>query len=408
MTMTCRQTTSHTDGPPSAVRSSAVLSPVSLRCLAPVVALAAAMSTACAPQAADRAGTSHRVAVQPRLVMDGLVDLERGDAGRIVLQDVMFHAPTVTDGERDILATDAANPRALIFRYLLGANDGFGDALGGVRSWVVTDGAQLSVGFSALAQSDVAPLSQQTGLDLAPLANYTAVIRGSLTVKASTTVRYAHNAPDAATGDTDMQQGETDPDTSPAHGASAPQDDADGDDCGDSDPDTSPADQGGDADTPDADAKESDPDTSPAHSGGDVKESDPDTSPADAAGRDDDPNSANTPSAARHSSARKQLAVQSETVVPFTLVVTTPFAVEHAIDDVDLSAVDLSDAVVPLELHVAMDELFTAEQVALIARAAHPVVDVSGGLRLHIKLNTNAAARALRDSARERVSTYRR
>src|SRR6185437_17037349 len=118
--------------------------------------LAVCTGCAIAEQDASVASGPRTLAVEPRLVMDGLPALK----DKVFVDQVLFHVPTVTErsGDRilsDVLASDARDEGPLFFRYDAASADPFGDILGGERNWELDAASgQLVFGFEPFAQRD--------------------------------------------------------------------------------------------------------------------------------------------------------------------------------------------------------------------------------------------------------------
>lgn len=350
-------------------------------------AACAAIASGCLAPAPEAAvSDAHAVAVEPRVVMDGAVELGQRAGGRILVDEVLFHAPAV--GERrggklaDVLATDPEGAAPLLFRYDIASNDGFGDVLGGERSWVLhggDDDSALEFSFApfALEDSARARLEDAAGVYLGDLVGHTAYVHGYVAMSAQ------------GTGFGNECDG--DPDGNPA-------------DCerADGDPDGNPA-----GPTPENDG---DPDGNPAKprsSQHDFQSSDDGAAEADPADGDPDGNPAKP---GHHGFGDEELTVQgtpfddehvNTTRVPFVLLLDSAFALQVPVAellDVELDAE--RDEVLPIDLHVSLAELFTVEQVgALVEQAAHQrrgavVMQVSGTTALGIDVRTAGVRRA--------------
>ena len=288
-----------------------------------LVACVAALGSAClAPAPVDDHGGERRVAVEPRMVMDGAIELGQRAHDRIVVDEVIFHAPTVrqhTGGsDRDVLATDAIHTGPLLFRYDIGSSDGFGDVLGGARTWVLHDGdehASLEFSFSPFTAGARAreALESSTGVLLDELAGHTAFVHGYVMMSAQA----------SGFGGTEC---DGDPDGNPA-------------DCrrADGDPDGNPA-----GPEPESDG---DPDGNPAR-------------PGTRRGLAEDTDDVEL----RHARA-------TTTAVPFLLVLSTPFTLRVPLEQL-LGADVEGDEVLPLDLHLSLAELFSAERVGAIEDVA--------------------------------------
>lgn len=343
--------------------------------VAAVLSLAALVPgvTSCAP--AERADPAPRtIAVQPRVVMDGSVELHaRGE--RIVIDEVLFHAPAVTlqeDGRLlgSVLEGDERGP--LLFRYDV-TSDGFGDVLGGERRWfldpVVHGLSDLVFGFQPF-QPDAATLDHleaQTGVPLGALDGHTAAVHGYLLTSATSEATSSGFGNDC----------DGDPDGNPAlcPAANAPHGERI-DDRNDGDPDGNPSRPTGGTEG----ESDGDPDGNPSKpkTNGDVADGDPDGNPVkpspvgdEPLDRDPDGNPARTedddgsakstgqshdePDAPRGASPPR-----GQQRVPFILVLnhelSLPVPVASLFND-ELAP----DEVLPIDLHVRIDELITEE-----------------------------------------------
>ena len=314
-----------------------------------VLALIAPGAAACAageqdtPVAADG---SRRIWVEPRVVMDGLVALAQR-ADRVVVDEVLFHAPTVTQraGDHviaDVLGSDAKNASPLLFRYQVSSEDGFGDVLGGERHWTISgrqDGGSrgdLVFGFEPFSQGDalLERLEGETGVDLHELSGHTAVVHGYVLSQAAPTTSHS---PNTLTGFANQEQGKKadgDPDGNPADG----------------DPDGNPAHP--------KTGQDGDPDGNPAHPGGDKQDGDPDGNPSTGtdghgSGKHLDHGFSNGGAVGVHEQG-------SWTPTPFFLVLNETFGLRVPVDGVFDDVIGL-DQEQPIDLHVALDELLTDE-----------------------------------------------
>jgi hypothetical protein len=384
---------------------------MSTRSLLCVLALCtAAMAVGCAQDEREQeAAQAASVTVHPRLVMDGLVDLAAREHGHVQVTEVVFHAPEVA--REDSLGVEPlVGPGIednLVFRYAIGANDGLGAILGGERQWRLGQDGELAFQFAPAEQGAVDALSLSTGVDLGALVGQTAFVRGTIAVERAAVRGFACGAdldgdPDTSPADCGGfdDEADSDPDTSPADEAdgdpdTSPADEADssadaagssadaagGDDEADSDPDTAPADS--DPDTAPAD---SDPDTAPA-------DSDPDTSPArsdemSAARRRDDAFSARP--TVRLEDAR------TVTHVPFLLVIKDSFSLHRPVAELRVEELSPGE-VLPIDLRVDMDALFSPQQIEALDRVAQgaglsTTVVVEGSVDGAVRLELDAKA----------------
>lgn len=300
---------------------------------------------------------SRVVAVQPRVIVDGMVELGAVAAGvadaSLVVDEVLFHAPAVrvVQGENTVDNLLGADD-PLLFRYEAASTDGFGDVVGGERRWTLSDAhanGDLIVGFEPLRATD---RLEDTGVDLEALAGHTATVHGFMLM----------SSPDAAgLGDDDC---EGDPDGNPAACEQSSNEDSEGD------PDGNPAE--GD---PDGNPAEGDPDGNPAK--GDEAEGDPDGNPADG---DPDGNPAEGREALSERDGEvvqrrqaQQVRVQDDRVlrerVPFLLVLNRSFSLRVPVAGLFEDVLD-ADEVRPLELRVPLHELLSEEVVAFLAEKA--------------------------------------
>lgn len=308
---------------------------------------------------------SRTLAVQPRVVVDGMVELaavaESATDASLMVDEVLFHAPNVhvQDGKvrNELLTSD--DP--LLFRYEAASSDGFGDVVGGERQWRIHDehvDGDLIVGFAPLSSTD---LLRETGVDLDALAGHTATVHGYMLM----------SVPDAAGLGDDACEG--DPDGNPA--ACNPTASDDGEE-NDGDPDGNPSE--GD---PDGNPAEGDPDGNPAKGTSDEAEGDPDGNPADG---DPDGNPSEGPEVEgqrqgeivrREAGAgvAPALSASDQRVprqrVPFLLVLNSAFSLRVPVAGLFEDAL-ADDEVRPLELHVRLDELLSGEVLAFLAKKA--------------------------------------
>jgi hypothetical protein len=292
------------------------------------------------------------VPVQPRVVMDGMIELGVRADDRIVIDEVLLHAPAATlasaAGPRDLLAGDGRG--ALLFRYDIASTDGFGDVLGGPREWQLSDG-ELSFGFRPLsmARHEVQELEESTGVALDSLVDRTAIVHGFVLAAAEST---GFGRPT-----------DGDPDGNPAKPGGGMQDDGD--------PDGNPAkpeDDESEGD-PDANPADGDPDGNPAKPGGGSGDGDPDGNPAwdeqhraPQRAQSDTRTPSNTALAPRGPRTTRER-------VPFLLVVNAPFDLTLPVSTSDVARLEPGE-VLPLELHVALHELFSPERVAALEEQA--------------------------------------
>ncbi len=337
-----------------------------------VVVCSVVATTAClAPTPECVAAHALTVAVEPRVVMDGAVELGQRAVDSIIVDEVIFHAPSVlqrdtTAGARDVLGTDPDNTAPLLFRYDIASNDGFGDVLGGARTWVIQEGgndgdAALEFGFApfALDGSARAQLEDATGVSLVDLVGHTAYVHGYVLMSAQADGYGTECDGDPDGNPADCKRADGDPDGNPA----GPTPESDGDPDGnpadpkpasDGDPDGNPAtprsSESDDADTGEAD------DASPA-------DGDPDGNPAKPAGRRGFGQDVAVDGSQR---GGEHL---TTTPVPFLVLLNAPFAMSVPVAqllDADVSGGE----VLPIDLHVSLSELFSTERVGALKDVA--------------------------------------
>lgn len=316
--------------------------------------LVGAMTIACGTEA-ELTG-SRAIAVQPRVVVDGMVELGAVAAGvadaSLIIDEVLFHAPTVEVREGETVVDDLlAAEDPLLFRYDASSSDGFGDVVGGERRWIVseqnTDG-DLFVGFAPLAVTDQLV---STGVDLTGLTGHTATVHGYMLM----------SAPDAAGLSNSACEG--DPDGNPAACAESGGENSEGD------PDGNPSE--GD---PDGNPAEGDPNGNPAK--GDAAEGDPDGNPAEG-DPDGNPSEEEVEGRREGESLRQELGENVRVTdgrvlrerVPFLLVMNRSFSLRVPVAGL-FENVLAEDEVRPLELHVRLDELLSEEVLAFLAKKA--------------------------------------
>lgn len=305
-------------------------------------------------------GAPRTLAVQPRVIVDGMVELSAVAGSRVVVDEVLFHAPIVTVRQPDGLVASllAADDGPLLFRYDASSSDGFGDVLGGERRWTVRDvDGELAVGFAPLdARLPVmTELEHDTGVKLADLRGHTATVHGYLLM----------SAPDATALGNDC---EGDPDGNPA--LCAPRSDAQEND-GDPDGNPSEGDPDGNPAKP-AEKGEGDPDGNPAKAD-DEAEGDPDGNPADG---DPDGNPSHDPEAEATRTGQALTRAERGPIravdgrvpsvkVPFLLVLNRAFSLHVPVAELFQTRLD-DDEVRPLELHVRLDELLSEQMLELL------------------------------------------
>jgi hypothetical protein len=336
---------------------------VQLAIAPPLLAACAALS-ACGGPATGDVGAG-MVAVQPRLVVDGTVELGARSTRewQIVLDDVLFFAPEARHerGGSGVALTEADD--ALLFRYDPRSHDGFGGVVGGERHWEVSPEGELVFRFAPLDGDapTVEKLEDDSGVTLDSLAGHTAVVHGTLVAQRAT-------AGDAAIGDgADPCDGA--PDGNPASCGTG--------EVSEGDPDGNPAEP-----TP---ASDGDPDGNPAKSDGKVDEGDPDGNPAKPVPVDGDPDgnpSKPIPGADDDEDVRKgalaaaplhddsdNVALLQRARVPFEVVLNKSFELRVPAEDLFADAL-ARDEVMPIDLHLQLDELFSDDLVRVLNNLA--------------------------------------
>jgi hypothetical protein len=337
------------------------------------------------------------VDVHPRVVLDGSVELSDRTRGRIFVHEVVAHAAAaeltaaVAGALPEALLTD---DDSLLFRYHADDASGFGALADGVRTWLLpASGASLRVGFAPLSAARADVLATKNGVPLDDLVGHSAIVRGTIALTITSDGGWSGFGagqdrdfvdPDgspAVPGDT---VGETDPDGAPITPADEEQTDPDG-------APAEPVDPDGSAAAPDADV---DPDGSPAAPGGDVGDIDPDGGPATPAGPSStdpdgapgviDPDGSPARTADRSSLSmtldrianngrQAQKGAQARTTqvvrVPFVLAIEDEFLLQALIGSDAI--LDVKDGeVLPIDLHLSVSRLFSAERVAQLQALA--------------------------------------
>ncbi|MBM4279242.1 MAG: hypothetical protein FJ137_00290 [Deltaproteobacteria bacterium] len=354
------------------------------------------------------------VTVLPRVLLDGTVELSDRSGGRVLIEEVVAHAPRarlqspVAGDQGDVVVT-ADDP--LLFHYELAARTGFGADVGGERVWAVpSSGGRLLVGFApyrATGSTAADEGADANGAIDAALPGHTAVVHGTIAIETRQPLG------DVAVGGFVDDVADADPDGAPADGVGGDVGDADpdgapadgvGGDVGDADPDGAPADGVG------GDVGDADPDGAPADGvGGDVGDADPDGAPADGVGGDvgdADPDGApakvdasdvDAEGAPAHPAKPRKVELvegfyRSVVRVPFSLVLDGAFerSVVLSPDEfADLGA----DEVLPLDLHLSASELLDAEGLAALdAIAAAALARGEREVTMHVSARTTAAA----------------
>ncbi len=316
----------------------------------------------------DNADVAIDVAVLPRVLLDGTIELSDRSGGRVLIEDVVAHAPrarlqSAVAGDEGDVVVDEHDP--LVFHYELAARTGFGADAGGERIWSVpSTGGLLSFDFAPWRADDV-------DVAVEGLRGHTAVVRGSIAVDTLEPLAagFGDEAGDGAVADAD-------PDGAPAHP---------GDDVSDADPDGAPAHPGNDV-------SDADPDGAPAHPGNDVSDADPDGAPAHPG---DDVSDADPDGAPARPTTSKTATVQgfrrSVVRVPFTLVLDGSFERSVVLEADDVAGVG-ADECLPIDLHLAAGELLDgAGLTALEQLAATALARGEPEATMHVSARTAAA-----------------
>jgi hypothetical protein len=337
--------------------------------------------------------TSLDIAVMPRVILDGTVELSDRSGGRVLIEEVVAHAPLAriasgVGGDRGDVVVDADDP--LLFHYDLAERTGFGADIGGERTWTIpVGGGLLAVAFAPLVSE--APLASSSDVDPTLVQN-TAVIRGSIAIDVAAdfalTEGFGGGASDAVA--------DVDPEGSPADVADvdpegSPADVADVDPEGspaDVDPEGSPADVDPEGSPADVDPEGSPADVDPEGSPADV---DPEGSPADV-----DPEGSPADVDPEGSPARStgQVAgfLRSTVRVPFSLVLDGRFERTVVIEPSDLEHASCGE-VLPIDLHLAAGELLDGDGLAVLeALAAAAFARGDSTVTLHMSSRAAAAA----------------
>lgn len=320
------------------------------------------------------------VTVLPRVLLDGTVELSDRSGGRVLIEEVVAHAPRarlqspVAGDQGDVVVT-ADDP--LLFHYELAARTGFGADVGGERVWAVpSSGGRLLVGFApyrATGSTAADEGADANGAIDAALPGHTAVVHGTIAIETRQPLG------DVAVGGFVDDVADADPDGAPADGV--------GGDVGDADPDGAPADGVG------GDVGDADPDGAPADGvGGDVGDADPDGAPAKVDASDVDAEGAPAHPAKPRKVELVEGFYRSVVRVPFSLVLDGAFerSVVLSPDEfADLGA----DEVLPLDLHLSASELLDAEGLAALdAIAAAALARGEREVTMHVSARTTAAA----------------
>ncbi len=159
-----------------------------------VVSLVVASACGAPSAAAEGELAADVVTVRPRVAIDGLIELSARTEGRLFVDEVVFHAPSVRiqNGPfaiADVLASDPDDAGALFFRYALVDGGGAG-AVASERRWSLspegaTPESQVTFGFSPFQPSDeeLDEVLARTGWDLSALDGYTAYVHGYVSMQ---------------------------------------------------------------------------------------------------------------------------------------------------------------------------------------------------------------------------------
>jgi hypothetical protein len=365
----------------------------SVRSLGVLVAIGA-VAAACGTAIDERTPAAESaLTVKPRVVLDGLAELSARAGEPLYIDQVLLHAPVASSASSDLLASEGRR-EALLFRYDVAASDGYGDVVGGEHRWTLpATQDDLRVGFAPLSTQDATALAAATGVSLDELAGHTAIVHGYLSPSCDSEAgnegnvataigmasgfvtgsapRGVHTAASGSTTSTASTDGEIDPDGTPAKPT-----DTSGTD-GEIDPDGTPAkptDTAGTASTTDG---EIDPDGTPAKPASkSTGEIDPDGTPAKPRvtwldGRIGSAHlvfNLHAPTGTPHA----QSIARCGGLVPFTIVIDAPFALDVSLHDV--KAAHAGD-VVPLDLHVQLADLLPASRIEALQHAAQAAVE---------------------------------
>lgn len=353
-----------------------------LRILAAVMACSAA---ACGVDVVDTV----EITVQPRVVLDGTIELSDRTAGRVVIDEVIAHAPNAllraaVAGDEGDVVVDETDP--LLFRYAIADRTGTLAALGAERTWSMpASGAALDVAF-ANANADIAADYDAESDVLADLGGHTLIIHGTLAVEtemagdgfggfgdvdpdggAANPGDPSDVDPDggAADGSDSDSEADVDPaDVDPDGGAAEPVDD--GVNPADVDPDGGAAEPTDDGVTADVNPADVDPD------GGAAEPTDDGVNPADVDPDGGAANGADPEGRSRQAKSKSRAPAQTRRAtvnVPFSLVVDGSFSLEVVVDAASIAAVGEGE-VMPLDLHLATSALLSDARLVGLERSA--------------------------------------
>jgi hypothetical protein len=365
--------------------------------------LVVVIASGCGLDFSEQQGLDTLTRVRPRVVIDGLVELSGRTDGRLFVDEVVIHAGRTelrnrTGLQTDLLASDPSTQGPLVFRYKVGHSAASSTSVGVERDWNLTEGdgtSDLAFGFSPFSLArDVDPALSMNALglgdiDLRVLDGATAIVHGFVGV--------LEPAASTNNGHVAMSDGSTqggDPDGSPARDPSnafggdpdgspaRPENDGSGVVSG-GDPDGSPArggsshpsTEGGDPDGSPArgtslvaidDRLGGDPDGSPAKIGPSLDETvaggDPDGSPARSLS-----NMGPTSPLPFGSGLSSQTPM---TLVPFVLIIDDEFSLTIPFASLRPAG---RDQVLPIDVHVAAQHLFTTDLLRVLMQRAAAV-----------------------------------
>ena len=317
------------------------------------------------------------VRVRPRLVIDGLSGLAERTDGRLFVDRVAFHTPSVHIQDKgqnleELLSTDPVEPGPLLFWYDIAENASGGAAWGGERYWRLgarqqgpTSRLLFEFGPLAPAGADFARLEGSSGKELTELAGHTAFIHGYVVVedengtgfRASSSSHNSHGGTASGHGSEDASSG--DPEGDPASG------DPEGDPAS-GDPEGDPA--SGD---PEGDPASGDPEGDPASGDpeGDPALGDPEGDPADALP------GASSASGAQWADEPTQTVfdgqddapIKGRRLVPFLVVLSANFALPVPMDQLAVNPGNV-DYAMPINLHVDVNGLFSSNRLESLDR----------------------------------------
>jgi hypothetical protein len=303
------------------------------------------------------------VTVRPRVVIDGLIELSARTEGRLFVDEVVFHAPTVElrsaqAPAADLLATDPVDDSALFFHYDLENPEGAGHAIGGERRWELgTSAADARVvfGFSPLhaSRGELDEIHAVSGYDLSPLDGYTAYVHGYVIVEdanvATTLSAQASGDPEGAPGEADPSASAGDPEGAPGEVAAGDPEGAPGatDEQSAGDPEGAPGDPG--------EESSGDPEGAPGDPGEETSGE-----------RQGDPMQANSMRTAVGGNARlgdDSLRAPGEgQLVPFLVVISSPLELSASLAELRFEDRD-RDGWLPIDLHIDANALFDDDRL---------------------------------------------